>query len=501
MAGLPRLLRRHSLPAGTFVVPGHHCLMPFDTMQYQAAALSIIALLVCAAGYADDGKPPPIKKLRFDEDYSYLRAAPPGVQWPACWKYIPLRDYIPLRESGDSYLTLGGEVRQRYEYTKNPTFGQDPQDKRGVWLQRYSAFGDLHWNTHLRFFAQLTSALEAGRAEGPSPVDEDKLTWQNAFLDLSTHNSNGSDTTVRLGRQEMVFGSGRLVDVREGPNVRRTFDGGRAFITDEHWRVEFVAARPRLDRAGVFDDKTNYNQALWGIYGVLQKPLRYPGNLDLYYLGNQNDDSTYVQGTEHEDRHSLGARFWGESGSWNWNWEALYQFGRFGSDDINAWTLATETTYHWQDVRWQPSVKLSINIASGDDNPNDRKLGTFNPLYPRGNYFSEAAVFGPRNFYNFHTFLNLQPNRALALTADLDFFWRLETEDGLYSPSGQIIRGPDDSDAHFAAITLSLTAEYTVCRGLVLTAIHTFDKPERFIRETGPSDDLGFTELTMQYRF
>lgn len=468
-------------------------------MRYETSAVAAFALLLSNSGIAQDGEPPPIKKLRFDEDYSYLRTLPQTYHWPDCWP--DCWKYIPLNNDSHGYLTIGGEVRQRYEYTNNPSFGQDPQDKRGVWLQRYSLFGDLHWNRHLRFFGQLTSALEAGRAEGPSPVDEDKLEWQNAFIDLAPDIWSDREARLRLGRQEMVFGSGRIVDVREGPNVRRTFDGGRGFVIDNRWRVDVVAARPRLDRPDAFDDKTNDTQALWGIYSVLQKPLPYPGNLDLYYLGYENENSTYVQGTAHEDRHSFGARYWGDSGSLSWNWEMLYQFGRFGGGDIIAWTLATETAYQWADIRWKPTLKLSINIASGDDDPDDSDLGTFNPLYPRGNYFSEAAVFGPRNFYNFHTFLYLQPTKKLALTADLNFFWRLETADGLYSPSGQIVRDPGDSDAHFAATALSLTAEYSFCRGLAFTAIHTFGKPEKFLRETGPSESLGFTELTIQYRF
>ena len=464
-------------------------------MRYRSIALASIALLLSGTATAEVEQPPPIEKLRFDEDYSYLRDMLPASHWPDCWKYIPMGN------SNDGYLSLGGEIRQRYEYTNNPTFGQDPQDSDRVWFQRYSLFGDLHLNGYLRFFGQLTSALETGRADGPSPVDEDELEWQNAFLDLTSNEWNGRTATARLGRQEIVFGSGRIVDVREGPNVRRTFDGGRGYMIDDRWRVDVVAARPREDRRGIFDDKTNDSQGLWGIYSVLQKPFPYAGNLDLYYLGYENEDSTYVQGTAHEDRHSLGARYWGEKSNWSWNWEALYQFGNFGSGDISAWTLATETAYQWSDVHWQPTLKLSVNIASGDDNPVDPDLETFNPIYPRGNYFSEAAVFGPRNFYNFHTFVYLQPTAAFALTADLNFFWRLKTEDGLYSPSGQIIRGPDGSDAHFAATALSLTAEYTFCRGLVFTAINTFGKPESFLRETGPSNDLNFTELTIQYRF
>ena len=185
----------------------------------------------------------------------------------------------------------------------------------------------------------------------------------------------------------------------------------------------------------------------------------------------------------------------------SWNWETLYQFGNFGSGDIQAWTLATETGYRWSEQRWRPQLLLSINAASGDNNQDDDELGTFNPLFPRGNYFSEAAVFGPRNFYNFHTFVNLEPTPDWSLTADLNFFWRLKTEDGLYSPSGQIIRRPEGSGSHFAATALSLTAEYTFSCGLVFTAIHTFVNPETFIQETGPDEDIDFTELTLQYRF
>ncbi|MFD1216576.1 MULTISPECIES: alginate export family protein [Microbulbifer] len=406
-----------------------------------------------------------------------------------------------MDNSGERYLTLGGEIRQRYEYTNNPVFGQDPQDPHGVWFQRYSILADFHWRDYFRLFTQLNSALQSGREGGPSPVDENKLAWQNLFVDLKIPSDNKTSTTLRTGRQEIVLGSGRLVDVREGPNVRRTFDGVRGFHIRDKLRWDLVAVRPRTDEPGAFDDETSDRFALWGAYGTSGTPFGYPGNLDFFYLGFEDRDAIYAQGAGREIRHSLGLRAWGDQGNWRWNWETLYQFGRFSRSDIHAWTLATETGYRWRDRAWKPEILFSINIASGDTDAEDRELGTFNPLFPRGNYFSEAAVFGPRNFYNFHTFINLVPSTDWSLTADLNFFWRLQTEDGLYSPSGQIIRFPEGSNRHFAATTLSLTAEYTFSRGLVFTAIHTFGVPESFLKETGPSSDLNFTELTLQYRF
>ena len=227
----------------------------YRDIQRPLHSLALAALLCCSQQTVAEALPQ-LKKLRFDEDYSELANRPCPTCWPDCWKYIPLDN------SARGYLTLGGEIRPRYEYTEDPNFGEAPQDKHGVRLQRYSLLGDLHWNRHVRFFGQLTSALESGRAGGPGTVHEDKLEWQNAFFDFSFQLPSERELTLRPGRQEIVLGSGRLVDAREGPNVRRTFDGARVFVTGPRWRLDFLAARPRQDRRGVFDDKTNDQFAL-----------------------------------------------------------------------------------------------------------------------------------------------------------------------------------------------------------------------------------------------
>ncbi len=434
-------------------------------------------------------------KLRYQDNIDCFRDPQNRQNIPGAFKFIP------LDATGSAYLSLGGEIRQRYEYTHDPLFGEDPQDEAGVWLQRYTLHGDLHLGPNVRVFGQLLSALERGRAGGPSPVDENELTLQNAFVDLSFEPAEDAELTLRTGRQELQYGSGRLVDVREGPNVRRTFDAARMIFEFPDWRIDALAARPLTPRTDVFDDKANDDQALWGAYATGGSDLLPYGNLDLYYLGFEDDEGTFVEGTARERRHSLGARFYGEDSGWDWNWEGLYQFGSFGSGDISAWTVASETGFTVADVPWRPRIALSANIASGDDDPNDADLGTFNPLFPRGNYFSEAAVLGPRNFFNLHTFVTVQPTDAWSLTTDANFFWRLETEDGVYSPAGQVIREPSGSDERFVGSALSLTSEYELADNLTFTAIYTHFFAGDFIRETGSSEDIDFIELTLRLRF
>lgn len=454
-----------------------------------------IALALPAGAAAAETCPTQPNKVRYQDDVACFLEPGNRTGWPGAVKALPLNG------SGEAFLSLGGGIRQRYEYTRDPLFGADPQDDLGVWLQRYSVFGDLRLGPHVRAFAELSSALAFGREGGAGPVDENELALQNGFVDLSFAPAEGAWLTLRPGRQELQYGSGRLIDVRDGTNVRRTFDAARSILELPNWRIDALAARPRTPKPGVFDDSTNDDRALWGVYAAGEPALLPAGSADLYYLGFHDDEGTFVQGSADEQRHSFGLRLWGEELGWDWNVEAVYQFGSFGDGDISAWTLASQTGFTFAALPWQPRIALSTNIASGDTDADDADLGTFNPLFPRGNYFSEDAVLGPRNFFNVHPFVTVQPTASWSFTADMNFFWRLETEDGVYAPGGQIIREPDGSRERYVGSALSLTSEHEIADNLIFTAIYTHFFAGDFLRETGPSEDIDYVELTVEYKF
>jgi hypothetical protein len=144
-----------------------------------ALALVAVAALVPGSLGAQEPDRPAYRRLRYEEDWSVLRDPSRRTE------SLDRLKYIPLTADGWAWLTLGGEIRERYEYTHNPVWGQDPQDERGVLLQRYTLFTDLHLGPDLRVFVELLSALADGRAGGAGPVDEDQLDVQQAFIDLS----------------------------------------------------------------------------------------------------------------------------------------------------------------------------------------------------------------------------------------------------------------------------------------------------------------------------
>jgi len=80
------------------------------------------------AGYAS---PPKYTVSRYDEDYSYLENPANRIELLDSIKYIPLFGGGP-----DCYLSLGGELREQYEFIQNDNFGLGSVNDSGYWLQR-----------------------------------------------------------------------------------------------------------------------------------------------------------------------------------------------------------------------------------------------------------------------------------------------------------------------------------------------------------------------------
>ena len=135
-------------------------------------------------------------------------------------------------------VSAGSEVRQEYEWFDNEDWGAAIPDGNGYWLQRYMLHVDTRLSRRVRLYGELKSGIEVGRTGGPRGSDEDRLDLHQAFVDFSF-----GPVTVRIGRQELSFGSQRLVSVRGGPNVRQTFDGGTVVLQRGRWRARASGRR------------------------------------------------------------------------------------------------------------------------------------------------------------------------------------------------------------------------------------------------------------------
>jgi len=391
-------------------------------------------------------------------------------------------------------VSAGGEVREQYERFAHEEWGSETPDGSGYWLQRYMFHVDAQVWRRLRAFVEVKSGIEVGRAGGPRPPDEDTLDLHQGFLDLWF-----GPATIRLGRQELAFGTERLISVREGPNVRQTFDGADLVLQYGRWRVDGFGARYVETDTGVFDDSSNTGRIVWGIYAVRGPGAAGTRGIDLYYLGYRRNEASFDQGTDREVRHSWGVRAWRESASVDYNMEASLQTGTFGQSRIRSWTVASDTGY-----RPVPSVRFGVraNVTSGDADRGDDRLGTFNPLFPRGDYFGLVSPLAPSNHLDMHPQVTVHVRADLVIKATWLFFWREESGDGLYGIPGNLLRSGKGTHERFVGQSPGLEVEWQTTKSLSFTGDFALFTAGPFIRESGPpAEDITYIAAWLTYRF
>src|SRR6185295_3754013 len=110
---------------------------------------------------------------------------------------------------------------------------------------------------------------------------------------------------------------------------------------------------------------------------------------------------------------------------------------------------ASDVGFTFENAPLKPRLGLRANVTSGDDNPNNQDLQTFNPLFPRGAYFGEPALIGPENHIDVHPQLDFAITKTMTLTFDWDWFWRESTRDGVYGPAVNLVQSGQTSNARY----------------------------------------------------
>jgi hypothetical protein len=435
---------------------------------------------------------PAFKSLRYDENYASLKNDS-TTNW-----YQKIK-YHPLSKTADVYLSIGGDIRFQYFWFKNEDWGEATEDKDGYVLTRYLAHADFHAGRNFRTFIQLQSSLVNSKIT-TNPVEENPLELHQAFADINFIQRKNMSLVFRIGRQELSYGSQRLISVRELPNNRQSFNAVKAFYNFKHYQFDFFYGNYVSAKKGIFNDGFNQRTKLWGGYITSNKfPLFH--NIDFYYLGLLKEAASFDDGTARELRHSIGTRIWSNKNVFMYDAEAVGQWGNFGDQQINAWTLSLNASYQLSRSGLKPAIGLKTELISGNKNYNDGKLQTFNPLFPRGAYFGLAALIGPANLADIHPSLALQLSKRLNLNIDYDIFWRYSTNDGIYAPNVSIIYSGKSIGEKFIGSQYATDLVYAPNNFLYFRAEFTWFAAGSFLKSAGPGKDILFTAFTAQLKF
>jgi hypothetical protein len=428
--------------------------------------------------------------------YSFLdlvtdnwREAPPKYGYPAFalmppsffnadFRYLDNPDnkdhdfFDPIKRVrlGDNWLfSTGGQLWNRYMNEDNSRLTQADNVYN---LFRVRAYGDLWYQDKFRVYAEFISAHQNGEDLPPLPIDVNRADIQNLFIDLKVGEIDGKPVYVRVGRQELLLGSQRLISTLDWANTRRTFDGVSAFYQGEKWDFDLFWLQFVVPSAAKLDSVDN-NQNFAGFWFTYHPDKN--SALDLYYLFLDNTNTIVQQGIVRGpyNVHTLGTRYSGDKNDFLWDVELALQLGERGDEDIVAGMASVGAGYHFEKMALDPTFWVYYDYASGDHNPNHGDFNTFNQLYPFGHYYlGWADLVGRQNINDLNSHLFLYPTNWVTVWLQYHHFWLADSHDALYNTAGNAYRrsptgaaGTDVGDEVDAVLNFHLSKHSDICVG------------------------------------
>ena len=263
----------------------------------------------------------------------------------------------------------------------------------------------------------------------------------------------GTPLVLRVGRQELSFGSEWLVGVNDASSVFTglSFDAAKlSYETDMFSATAFVAKL--AENFGNFaDDDLDF----YGLY------LSYTGLedivLDAYWMYVRDDSAILLVDS---DLHTVGLRGSGALGAFDFEAEAAYQFGRIKARgfDWDAFGVNLEAGYTF-DISWQPRIYLGfayLEGASGGDL-------AFNRLFSNWEYSEFLENTELSNAFVYRAGVSAMPTETIELALMGAYFVADKVDSG-----GWWFWRWEDSDK--VGLELGLYADYHYTEDLVFRA-------------------------------
>ena len=441
-------------------------------------------------------QPGPIKIFRYADEFAY-------VQGKDSLRYFERIKYMPISENGNINLSLGGEIREQYQYFNNENFGDLPPgveaDKNGHLWHRVMTHAHLRLGSQWSVFSQLNSTFAFGKSFITPQIDKNRLSLHQAFVRWQPKKGKGFFT--QLGRQEFGMGSEYLIAMREGPNTRLTFDAVLFGIEREKRKLYSFLATPVISEVGVFDD-THIDEYIWTLY--LVNPLK-KTQLDLFYFGFYSEENRYNYMPGLEQRQSVGIRLHNYQGrQFLHDVLGVYQFGNFENQRISAYNFMSILGYRIKAGKrsWIPG--FTFNYSSGDQSPNDRVLNSYNMLYSKPT-FGLSAPIGASNIINLKPTLEYNPQPNIRLILSGYFMFRQSANDGTYTP-GRVQTRPIppqlfQSEEKEIGQQISLELWYFKDVNWSFFADLAYFSPGAYIKETGQGKPITYLSGKVSYKF
>jgi len=348
--------------------------------------------------------------IRYQENWVHISDPPDTMR-------LSLSDRMKSNSFGhdpENTYSLGFNLRLRY---LDRDLGTKSDDK--TFETNARVHGDLRFASGWRAFAEGFLSVTSDDDPARLAESEESIGIANAFVEY--HQAAGA---LRLGRQMFDIGEGRLLSINPWASTLRSWDGAAVETGDDDWDARLFGGWLVEGDRDRFNS-SNDDQLLAGL------EVNSASGIGAYLLANRK---------EQLDRKTLtgglrGKRYWG---GFDANGEVALQAGKAGSDDQEGLMLSAEVGYLSHELPYHPRIWLGFDFASGDDDPNDADLKTFDALYGNTHHsLGIADVVGRRNLISISQGIQLAPNGETSLGISHHWLLRAEEEDAIYQANGK----------------------------------------------------------------
>jgi hypothetical protein len=293
-------------------------------------------------------------------------------------------------------------------------------------------------------------------AERDGPMD-----LHQAFVFIGNHKE--FPVSVKLGRQELVYGDQRLVGHFRWNNNARTFDaikvrwqnplfgvdvftGGVVYNDHENLNTFneqdlFSGAYfnfPKISSKEVVEGYVYARNVARGIvtddWSGVPAPFRFPAPQDLYTVGLRVKSKPAAYD------------------AWDYGVELMYQTGNKATVfpatavpaalsaarlDHEAYAAVLQLGYTWTEHTWQPRLALIYSYGSGDENAADAESGTFQNLFPTNHlFYGYMDVNSLQNMHDWRIAYTFKPRPTISVALEGHVHFLDETSDFWYNVAG-----------------------------------------------------------------
>jgi hypothetical protein len=263
----------------------------------------------------------------------------------------------------------------------------------------------------------------------------------------------GTPLSMRLGRQELAFGSQWLVGVNDASSLFTglSFDAFRLTYGADEFSVDLWAAKLAEGFDEPFDSDVSYYGLYFSWLGLEDVVI------DAYWMWVRDDGNggygVRPRGYRDADYHTLGLRGAGTINAFDFEAEAAYQFGEvtdfgygglFGTNlfrtrydlDVNALGVNLELGYTF-DANWQPRLYAGFAFLEGGDQGsdinslwdivwngwrNDDRDLSFNRMFSNWEYSEFLENTDLSNVFIYRLGLSVMPTESLSLALAATYF-------------------------------------------------------------------------------